>query len=89
MPTEKIIDLFRASSDFNERMTRYQVEHIAGKRGSMTRYKPPKCDMSKTHGLCVGDDKACRGVTHPLAYYSKAIRQQGKVAKILNVQDDS
>jgi DNA primase large subunit len=45
--------------------------------------------MSKTHGLCVGDDKACRGVTHPLAYYSKAIRQQGKVAKILNVQDDS
>jgi len=76
MPTEKIIDIFRASSDFNERMTRYQVEHIAGKRGSRTKYKPPKCDMSKTYGLCVGDDKACRGVTHPLAYYSKAIKQQ-------------
>jgi len=76
MPTEKIIDIFRNTSDFNERLTRYQVEHIAGERGSRTKYKPPKCDASKTHGLCVGDDKACRGVTHPLAYYSKAIKQQ-------------
>jgi len=32
MPTETIIDLFRNLSDFNERLTRYQVEHIAGER---------------------------------------------------------
>ncbi|MEM2440078.1 MAG: DNA primase large subunit PriL [Candidatus Bathyarchaeia archaeon] len=69
MPTENIIDLFRASSDFNERLTRYQVEHIAGERGSRTRYKPPKCQTLKTHGLCIISDEICKQMTHPLVYY--------------------
>ncbi|MBS7636449.1 DNA primase large subunit PriL [Candidatus Bathyarchaeota archaeon] len=69
MPTENIIELFRNSSDFNERLTRYQVEHIAGERGSRTRYKPPKCDTLKTHGLCIETDETCRKVNHPLTYY--------------------
>jgi len=69
MPTENIVELFRNSSDFNERLTRYQVEHIAGERGSRTRYKPPKCDTLKTHGLCIEPDETCRKVSHPLTYY--------------------
>ncbi|MEM1552823.1 MAG: DNA primase large subunit PriL [Candidatus Bathyarchaeia archaeon] len=71
MPTENIIDLFKNSSDFNERLTRYQVEHIAGERGSRTRYKPPKCDTLKTHGLCTEPDETCRKVSHPLTYYKR------------------
>ncbi|MEM3565501.1 MAG: DNA primase large subunit PriL [Candidatus Bathyarchaeia archaeon] len=71
MPAENIINLFRASSDFNERLTRYQVEHIAGERGSRTRYKSPKCDTLKTHGLCVEPDETCRKVSHPLTYYKR------------------
>ncbi|MEM0008260.1 MAG: DNA primase large subunit PriL [Candidatus Bathyarchaeia archaeon] len=71
MPTENIIDFFRNSSDFNERLTRYQVEHIAGERGSRTRYKPPKCDTLKTHGLCTEPDETCRKVSHPLTYYKR------------------
>ncbi|MEM3769601.1 MAG: DNA primase large subunit PriL [Candidatus Bathyarchaeia archaeon] len=71
MPTENIIELFRTSSDFNERMTRYQVEHIAGERGSRTRYKPPNCDTLKTHGLCIEPDEICRKVSHPLTYYKR------------------
>ncbi len=71
MPTEKIIELFKDFSDFNERMTRYQVEHIAGERGSRTRYKPPKCDTLKTHGLCIEPDETCRKVSHPLTYYKR------------------
>lgn len=67
-PTD-IVDLFRSSSDFNERMTRYQVEHIAGERGSGTKYIPPTCDTLRTHGLCLGMNDTCKGVRHPLTYY--------------------
>ncbi|MBX5321873.1 MAG: DNA primase large subunit PriL [Candidatus Bathyarchaeota archaeon] len=75
MPTENIVDLFRASSDFNERLTRYQVEHIAGERGSRTRYKPPKCQTLQTHGVCTNPDTQCKEKTHhPLVYYRKRIR---------------
>ncbi|MDI6691514.1 MAG: hypothetical protein QME50_06610, partial [Candidatus Bathyarchaeota archaeon] len=37
MPTENVIDLFKNFSDYDQRMTSYQVEHIAGERGSRTR----------------------------------------------------
>src|SRR3990170_2707588 len=44
MSPEKLTELFKSFSDFNERLTRYQVEHIAGSRGSGTRYTPPNCE---------------------------------------------
>jgi len=69
MPTETLIGLFRNLSDFNERMTRYQVEHLAGEKGSRTRYTPPKCDTLQTHGVCINSDETCRRIHHPLSYY--------------------
>ncbi|MCS7096289.1 MAG: DNA primase large subunit PriL [Nitrososphaerota archaeon] len=69
MPIDAIIDLFRNSSDFNERLTRYQVEHIAGERGSRTKYNPPKCELLKTHGVCTNPNGVCAKINHPLAYY--------------------
>ncbi len=75
MPVESIIDLFRNLSDFNERLTRYQVEHIAGERGSRTRYTPPKCETLKTHGVCQNPDELCERIRHPLAYYRRKIRK--------------
>jgi len=78
MPLDSIIDLFRVSSDFNERLTRYQVEHIAGERGSRTKYKPPKCEMLKTHGLCINPDETCKNVSHPLAYYMYRFSRKGR-----------
>jgi DNA primase large subunit len=71
MPPEKAIDLFRSFSDYSERMTRYQVEHIAGERGSRTKYTPPKCETLQTHGICVNQGELCRGVHHPLGYYQR------------------
>ena len=73
MPTEAIIDLFRNLSDFNERLTRYQVEHIAGERGSRTRYIPPKCETLKTHGVCINPDEICSRIRHPLMYYRRKL----------------
>jgi len=80
MPTESIVDLFRNLSDFNERLTRYQVEHIAGERGSRTRYTPPKCETLKTHGVCQNPDELCERIRHPLSYYQRKVRKIKKTA---------
>ncbi len=69
METEKVMELFRSSSDFNERLTRYQIEHIAGGKGSRTEYLPPRCETLRTHGVCPGSDDYCLGIRHPLGYY--------------------
>lgn len=74
MTTENVIDLFRSFADFKERMTRYQVEHLAGLRGSRTKYIPPTCDTLRTHGVCLGMDEICRGIRHPLVYYRRKLR---------------
>jgi DNA primase large subunit len=74
MASEKVIELFRNVSDFNEKMTRYQVEHIAGEKGSRTKYIPPLCDTLKTHGVCTNPDELCRRVRHPLVYYRRKLR---------------
>jgi DNA primase large subunit len=74
MPPEKLIELFKNVSDFNERMTRYQVEHIAGEKGSRTRYIPPKCDTLKTHSVCINPDDLCRRIYHPLTYYRRKLK---------------
>ena len=75
MSADNVVELFRGFSDYNERMTRYQVEHIAGDRGSRTRYIPPKCDTLKTHGVCTNPDELCQMVRHPLRYYRMKLRQ--------------
>jgi len=74
MKPSDVVDIFRSSSDFNERMTRYQVEHIAGSRGSGTKYIPPSCETLRTHGLCPGVHDLCRGIKHPLAGYRRRMR---------------
>jgi DNA primase large subunit len=74
MTAEEVVNLYRSLSDFKERLTRYQVEHIAGERGSRTKYIPPRCDTLRTHGVCTGMDEICRRVRHPLAYYRRKLR---------------
>ena len=69
MSTENVNDLFKTFSDYNERLTRYQIEHIAGERGSATRYTPPQCSLLQTHGVCKNRDNLCSRIYHPLAYY--------------------
>ncbi len=74
MTPQKVIELFRNVSDFNEKLTNYQVEHIAGEKGSRTRYIPPKCDTLRTHGVCTNTDELCQKVRHPLSYYRRKLR---------------
>jgi DNA primase large subunit len=74
MTVDKLIEMYTSLSDFNQRLTRYQVEHIAGVRGSGVKYTPPSCDTLRTHGLCPGPDEVCERVKHPLSYYRRKIR---------------
>ncbi len=69
-----LLGMFKAFTDFDERIARYQVEHIAGKRGSRQKYTPPNCGTMQTHGLCVNPDDLCATVRHPLSYYRKKAR---------------
>jgi DNA primase large subunit len=74
MTSEILNELFKTFSDYNERLTLYQIEHIAGERGSGTRYTPPQCSILQTHGVCKNKDDLCRLIYHPLAYYKRKQR---------------
>ena len=71
---EDLLKMFKAFSDFDERIARYQVEHIAGKRGSRRKYTAPNCATMRTHGVCVNPDQLCATITHPLSYYRRKAR---------------
>ena len=75
---EGLNDMFKTFSDYNERLTRYQIEHIAGERGSGTKYTCPQCSVLQTHGVCKNRDDICRRIYHPLAYYK---RKQKSITK--------
>ncbi len=71
MDLERIVQLFVSASDFDEGLTRYQIEHISGLRGSRTRYTPPTCMTMRTHRICRDPDPLCGRVKHPLSYYRR------------------
>lgn len=71
---QEIVKVLQALTDFDERVTRYQVEHIAGKRGARRRYTPPSCKTMQTHGLCINPDDVCATIRHPLSYYRRKMR---------------
>ncbi len=72
LDVDSIINIFQRVADYDPDKTRYQVEHIVGKRGSRTKYATPKCENIKTMGLCLGN---C-GVKHPLNVYRRRIREK-------------
>jgi DNA primase large subunit len=71
MTPEGLNEMFKTFSDYNERLTRYQIEHIAGERGSGTKYTCPQCSVLQTHGVCKNKDDLCRRIYHPLRYYQR------------------
>ena len=67
---ERIINDFKTVADFNEKITRYQVEHISGLKGGRNKYLPPSCQEMNTLGLCP-TNLGC-GTRNPLQYYAKS-----------------
>jgi DNA primase large subunit len=64
---DELMDMFKTSPDFNERVARYQLEHLAGLRGARKKYLPASCKTMKTYGLCF-PDQWCDNIRNPLQY---------------------
>jgi hypothetical protein len=51
---DDVVSIFsRFAKDFNERITRYQVEYAFAQRGRREDWLPPSCKWMKQHNLCV------------------------------------
>lgn len=59
---DKIVNIFSSSPKFDEKITKYQIQHIKQKGYSM-----PSCSTLRTQGICTA---AC-GIKNPLQYKKK------------------
>jgi len=69
-PVDEIILMFENAPDFNEKITRYQVEHLAGMKGSHTKYSVPSCEKLKNENLCFATAE-CDGLINPIQFGRK------------------
>jgi DNA primase large subunit len=76
---DAVVSIFTSLSDYRKDLTRYQVEHLAGRRGSGTTYIPPNCATLRTHGVCVApNDPICQTIKNPLTYHLRKKSVKGK-----------
>jgi DNA primase large subunit len=67
---DEVVLLFQNAPDFNEKITRYQVEHLAGKKGSYTKYTVPSCSKLVNENLCYATID-CKGISNPIQFGRK------------------
>lgn len=67
---QQIAPLFKNAPDYNERVTLYQLNHLAGTSGSGTQYSCPSCEKLKTQSLCFAIPE-CDGIITPLQFGKK------------------
>ena len=51
---DTIVDAYRGAPDFDESISRYQIEHITHRDGGRG-YDPPTCETLRSQGLCFRD----------------------------------
>lgn len=69
---DQIAPLFKNAPDYNERVTRYQIEHIAGSSGKRIKYSCPSCDKLKSENLCF-EIPECNGIINPVQFGKKRV----------------
>jgi len=67
MPKARILELFKKSPNFSERIASYQLDRIAKQN-----YAPPSCDKIRSYGLCPNKDCPAR---HPLSFYRRLAKR--------------
>ncbi|MCE2507614.1 MAG: DNA primase [Nitrosopumilaceae archaeon] len=67
---QQIAPLFKNAPDYNERITLYQLNHLAGTSGSGTQYSCPSCEKLKTQSLCFATSE-CDNIISPLQFGKK------------------
>ncbi|MGQ0605587.1 MAG: DNA primase [Candidatus Nitrosotenuis sp.] len=69
---EEIAPLFKNAPDYNEKITLYQLKHLAGNFGSGTKYACPSCEKLKSEDLCYAIPE-CANIINPLQFGRKKI----------------
>ena len=69
-PVDEIVTMYENAPDYNEKITRYQVEHLAGMKGSRTKYSIPSCDKLRNENLCFATAD-CDGIINPIQFGRK------------------
>ena len=67
---DQIAPLFKNAPDYNEKITRYQLEHISGSSGKGTKYQCPSCDKLRSENLCFATAD-CDGIINPVQFGKK------------------
>jgi DNA primase large subunit len=67
---QQVAPLFKNAPDYNERVTLYQLNHLAGTSGSGTQYSCPSCEKLKTQSLCFAIPE-CDNIINPLQFGRK------------------
>ena len=67
---EQIAPLFKNAPDYNEKITLYQLNHLAGTYGSGTKYSCPSCEKLKSQNLCFAIPE-CDNIINPLQFGNK------------------
>jgi DNA primase large subunit len=67
---DQIAPLFKNAPDYNERVTKYQLEHISGSSGKGTKYQCPSCDKLRSENLCFATPD-CDGIINPVQFGKK------------------
>ncbi len=67
---QQIAPLFKNAPDYNEKVTLYQLNNLAGTLGNGTRYSCPSCQKLQSQSLCfVTSD--CDGIINPMQFGRK------------------
>ena len=69
-PTDKVALLFKNAPDYNEKITRYQINQIAGETGGNTKYSCPSCEKIKSNDLCFAIPE-CDNIINPIQFGKK------------------
>lgn len=67
---EQIAPLFKNAPDYNEKITLYQLNHLAGGSGSGTKYSCPSCEKLQSQNLCFATPQ-CDGIINPFQFGKK------------------
>ncbi|WP_089803978.1 DNA primase large subunit PriL [Halogeometricum rufum] len=76
MDATEVATLLDAEDETAERIAT-RVEYLADADGAQ--FAPPSCASMQSYGDCVNRDERCETISHPLSYYTSAVRDAGDV----------
>ena len=79
MPLEDAVKLFSKQSNYDEKKTRYYLNHAFGQGSSKTKYAMYSCSKMESLGICYKDE-TCKWKT-PVLYYKNILPRSVKADK--------